>query len=82
MVFQILNTILICTVSATVKNFVRSHAMTDDAAITMRASWRKRMDGTLKTVEYMRLAVQIHFKTFIVFVSAYFTCAGVPIASK
>jgi len=82
MVFQILNAILTCTVGAAVKNLIRFHAMTDDPAITMRASWRKRMDGTLKTVECMRLTVQSHFKAFIVFVSAYFTCADVPVASK
>jgi hypothetical protein len=42
---------------------------------------RERMDGTFKTIEHMRIS-HADFKTLVVFVSAYFTFAGVPVTSK
>jgi hypothetical protein len=76
------DTILTCTMGATVKDAVHLCAMTDDLTPTVGAFWRKRVDGTFKAVEDMRLTIQAHFKAFIVFVSANFTRAEVAIASE
>ena len=79
---KIMYTTLAGTVGATVKVSVRFHTMTNDLAAAIFTSWCKRVDGTLETVEHMRLAVQIHLEAFIIFVPAYFTFAVMTIASK
>jgi hypothetical protein len=64
---------LLCTMSTAIKDAIRFHAMTDHPAAAMRAGGRQRMDGTFETIEDVRLTLYAYFKTFIVYVAAYFT---------
>jgi hypothetical protein len=67
------------TMCTAVKDAIRLHAMTDDPAAAVRAGWRQCMDRTFKAIEDMRLTVDEHFKTFVVYVTAYFTSLMIPL---
>jgi hypothetical protein len=64
---------LLGTVGATVEDTIFFHAVTDDAAATMRTSGCQGVDRTFKAVKDMSLTADSHFKTFIVNVSAHLT---------
>jgi hypothetical protein len=52
--------------------------VTDDAALTMRALWSKRLDGALKTVEDVLLTGHHYLERLVVIVSARLAfCHGV-----
>jgi hypothetical protein len=67
---------------ATVKDTAHLCAMTYDLTATVGAFGCQRVDGALKTVEDMRLTIQSHLKTFVVFVFADLTLADTSIASE
>lgn len=54
-------------------------SVADDRTAAMRAARRKCVDGTFKAVEDMRLTMDAHLKTFLVFVITYFALADMSI---
>jgi len=48
-------------------------AVTNDPAATIIALRRQCVDGALETIEGMYLAIQMHLKTLVILVPAYFT---------
>jgi len=75
-------TVFTGTMGTAEENAFDFHAVTNDLASAVSTLGRQRVDGTFETVEHMRVTSQAHFKTFIVFVSAHFTCADVAVATK
>jgi len=69
-------------VGTTEEDTVNFHAVTNDLTPAVDTLGRERMDGTFKTIEHMRIAMHAHLKTLVVLVSAHFTFADVPIASR
>jgi hypothetical protein len=59
--------------SAAEKGAIRLHPMTDDAATTVIAGWRKRVDGALKAVKNMRLPILDNFKRLVIVVTTHIT---------
>ena len=47
----------------------------DDADAAMIAGRRERMNGTLETIERMRLAIHCDLKGLVIVVAARFTCS-------
>jgi hypothetical protein len=72
-VFQVRDTMLAGAISAAIQSIGGLHPMTDDPAATVRAGWRKCMDGALETVECMRLSTYSHLEAFVVGVATHFT---------
>jgi hypothetical protein len=56
-----------------IKDALGFHAMPDHAAAAMRTRWRKGVNGTFETVEYVHLPTHVYCKALIVHVAAYFT---------
>ena len=62
------------TVSAAIQCIDGFHAMTDNAAPAMGAGWRQCMDRALETIEHVGFPTHLDLETFIVSVTAHFTC--------
>jgi hypothetical protein len=75
--------ILAGTMSTTVEDAILLHAMTNDLASTMDATWSQHVYRAFETVKYMRSsAIGPHFETLVVCITAYFTDAGMRFASE
>lgn len=81
-VLKSMHTILAGTVVAAVEGSVRFQTVPDNLAATICASRCENMDGTFETIEYMCLAVQMHFETLIILVAANLTHADVIVATE
>jgi hypothetical protein len=69
-------------VGTTVNITVYLPAMTNDPAAAITALRCQCVDGTLETIKGMCLAIQMHLKTLVILVPAYFTRAGTLTAIK
>jgi hypothetical protein len=67
-VFELVLALLTGTVRTTIEQAIDFNAMTDDAAATMVALGRQGLDGALKTVKGITLALRGDLKGFVVFV--------------
>lgn len=69
-ILQSAQAVLACAVCATIVVPLAFHAVTDDLNAAARASRSKRVNGTSKTIEIVRLVTNNNLKHFVVFVSA------------
>ena len=74
-----MDAVLAGTVSTAIKNAVRLHAVPDDPAAAVRAGRRQGVNGTFETIEDMRLTIDPHFETFIIYIPTYFTPHVIPL---
>ena len=51
------------------------HAVADDSAVAVRANRRQRVDRAFEAIERVMLAGHDHFKRFVMFIFANFTCS-------
>ncbi len=51
------------------------YAVSDHPAVAVRANRRQRMDRALEAIEGVVFAANDHFKCFVVFIFANFTCS-------
>lgn len=79
-VLKIMYTILTGTVITAIESSIRFPSMTDDLAPAIRAPWGEHMDGTLKTIEGVCIAVHAYLEAVFVRVATYFACAFTPAA--
>ena len=54
---------------------VRFDAVADDPAAAVRANRRQRVDSALEAIESVMLPANDHFKRFVIFIFANFTCS-------
>ena len=62
-------------VDATENLYVRFDAVSDDAAVAMRANRRERVDRALEAIEGVVLPADDYFKGLVISVLANFTCS-------
>jgi hypothetical protein len=58
------------------------HAMSDDPAVAVRANRCQRMDRAFEAIEDVMLAGNDHFKRFVIFIFANFTCSHTTSLSR
>jgi hypothetical protein len=58
------------------------HAVADHAAVAVRANRRKRVDRAFEAIEDVMLAGNDHFKRFVIFIFANFTCSHTTSLSR
>ena len=64
-----------CAVRAAIEDTLVLDAVTDDAAPAMRADGSHYVNSALEAIESVMLPANDHFKRFVIFIFANFTCS-------